>query len=174
MQVEEREDPLMRSGIELVFISNSDLITINLFLERVAIDTEHPGGFNLIAVIDAQSKFDKGLLNLFENNLMKAVEFDLCLLLLLEQDFQLATHQFFKTDGLKVCNEKIVRAVCSGIHLPMAPVSFQETLFLKENGNRVKLRECLVAKYICAAAIAAALSILNPEFFRPAIFLRQF
>ena len=92
-------------------ISNADLVPINLFLEGIAIDAKHPGRLHLIAVIDTKGQFDQRFFNLFQNDFMEAVEFDLGFLLLLKQNFQLAADEFLQANGLEIGNEKIIRAV---------------------------------------------------------------
>lgn len=156
------------------FISNPDLVTINLFLERVAIDSKHLGGFHLVTVVDSEGQFDKRLFDLFQNDLMQAIEFDLGFLLLLKKHFQLAADEFLQTDGLKIGDEKIIRAVCSWSHLVQNPHNFARTMFLKEKRGAVKLRALRETKYICAVAIASVQVIALREFFRQASVLPRF
>lgn len=148
---------------ELVFISSADFVAINLFLESVSVDTEHLCRLHLIAIVDSESQFDQRLFNLLQHDFVKSVELDLRFVLLLEKNFQFTTHELFKTDGLKICDEKTVRVVHIRVHCSYAP-NHDEIKVLDEKESSVKLLARRTTKYICEAVTADAQEIAPPEF----------
>lgn len=81
-------------------ISNANFVSINLFLERIAIDAEQLRRAHLIAAAITQGEFNQRLLNLFEHDIVEAIDFNLRVFLLLKQHLKLTLDQFFQTDGL--------------------------------------------------------------------------
>ncbi len=99
------------SMVLLVRSANADLIVVDFFLERVAVDAEHLCRLHLVPVVGKKCEFDERFLNLFENDVVETVQFYLGFLLLLEEYFEFALYEFLETHALKVGNKKIVRVI---------------------------------------------------------------
>jgi hypothetical protein len=81
----------------LVQFFDFNFIVVNFLLQGVAIDSEQKSGFHLIAVVGAQSDFQKRAFNLLHNNVIETVEFNIGVFLLLEENLELALNEFFKS-----------------------------------------------------------------------------
>jgi hypothetical protein len=88
--------------------SNSNLIGINLFLQSVAIDTEHLGRANLIAQVGAKRLFQQRLFDLLKIDFVKIVQLDLGIPLLGKENLKLTFDQLFKAYGLKVGDKQMI------------------------------------------------------------------
>jgi hypothetical protein len=100
--------PLMNVLVVLLY---ADFIVIDLLFQSIAVDAEHLSGLYLIAIIGAEGQLEKGLLDLFNHDVVQTIQFNLSFFLLRKENFQLALYKFLQADGLKVSNEKIVRTV---------------------------------------------------------------
>lgn len=94
--------------VSLVHFFDTNLIVVNFLFQSVSVDAEHLCGFHLIAIVGAQGNFKKGSFNLLQNDIVKAIQLDLSVSLLLEKDLELTFHQLLEADCLKICNKKIV------------------------------------------------------------------
>lgn len=91
--------------------ANADLVVIDLLLKGIAVDTEHLRGLHLIPVVREERKLNERLLDLFDNDVVKAVQLNLSFTLLLEEHFEFALNEFLETDTLEICDKKIIRVV---------------------------------------------------------------
>ena len=94
--------------VDLVHSFNANFVIINFLFQSVAIDAQHLSGFYLVAIVGAQSDFQQRSFDLFQNNIVQTVQFNLSFFLLLEQNLQLALNKLLEAHSLKISDEKIV------------------------------------------------------------------
>ena len=96
---------------------NPDLVGVDFLFQSVAVDTEHLSGLHLVAIVSAQSDLDEGALDLFHNDAVQTIEFNLGFALLLEEDFQFALYEFLEANGREVRYEQLIRTVQVRCHI---------------------------------------------------------